>query len=118
MNALLGCACLPTNNVPETARVCFIRHGFSGGPVPRLVEPSGRLSEGQVAVCQRLQELNEEKRSSGNAWKMESALEIIAPIYALSGVPGSASIALVDTPGPNEAKSEFLRHMVSHTGSW
>lgn len=45
---------------------------------------------------------------------MDSALEIIAPIYALSGLPGNSSIALVDTPGPNEAKSEFLRHMVSH----
>ncbi|GMH36648.1 hypothetical protein BSKO_04521 [Bryopsis sp. KO-2023] len=111
LNALLGSTCLPTNNVPETARVCAIRHSAPGS-IPQLSEPSGHVFRGETEIRLRLQQLNEEKRTNGNSWKMEPPLELLAPLYALSDVSPKSRISLVDTPGPNEAKTEFLRHLV------
>lgn len=120
LNALLGAECLPVNNVPETARICRITHDPAAAE-PTLRDPSagGRTFRGAAAVRARLTELNGDVRSREHQLSDDEVLQIQAPLQALDGYgPEFGRVTLLDTPGPNEAGEEQLKHQVRAARMW
>ncbi|KAL4419401.1 hypothetical protein ABPG77_003375 [Micractinium sp. CCAP 211/92] len=134
LNALLGDKVLPSSNVTETARIVRLQHA-PARTLPLLSYPipgGGRVQvEGVPLVREHLRQLNAAARNSnaggsagspggGAAAPEEAALVIEAPIAALAAASEAAAgegqlhprVALLDTPGPNEAGQAQLRHKV------
>jgi hypothetical protein len=134
---LLGQELLPVNNVPETARICKINHSPSSQP-PQLLLPTpppaaaasssdpapapGPIT-GTANVREYLQQLNHQVRAREHlAPGDERLLQLTCSFAALEeggpaqeGADSVAQLALIDTPGPNEAGEEGLRFQV---GPW
>ncbi len=135
LNALLGDKVLPSSNVTETARIVRLQHAPSR-TLPLLSYPipgGGRVQvEGVPLVREHLRQLNAAARNGnaggspggspggsrgGAAAPEEAALVIEAPIAALAAASKAAvgegqlhpRVALLDTPGPNEAGQAQLR---------
>lgn len=117
LNALIGHDMLPSNNVPETARIVRILHDPSA-PSPVLQEtangaPQQQRTVGSLAIRTRLQQLNQAHRASSQT-SDDLELAITTRIVGLLG-EGDASpvkLELIDTPGPNEAGEQALRQQV------
>lgn len=134
LNALLGDKVLPSSNVTETARIVRLQHA-PARTLPLLSYPipgGGRVQvEGVPLVREHLRQLNAAARNGnaggsagspgagrgGAAAPEEAALVIEAPIAALAAASEAAAgegqlhprVALLDTPGPNEAGQAQLR---------
>ncbi|EFJ51098.1 hypothetical protein VOLCADRAFT_103740 [Volvox carteri f. nagariensis] len=130
------------NNVPETARICCITHDAAAREPLLHDAAGKTLVRGEHAVRSRLQHLNSAARSSSRPISpqpsggpsagfadlgmgmVEAAsgssgsgsspvLHISAPLVALEGYgPEFGRVTLLDTPGPNEAGEEQLKHQV------
>lgn len=131
LNALLGDAVLPSNNVPETARIVRLQHAPARDS-PRLSFslPGGGIARVESAplVREHLRQLNAAARDAsagspassrgGTAPAEEAPLVIEACVAALAAGPATAEgqlhprLALLDTPGPNEAGQAQLRYKV------
>lgn len=124
LNALMGMEVLPMNNVPETARMCRITHNAALRE-PLLHDAAGKtLKYGEVEVRSCLQQLNRAARTNngpgddsgcngGVFGGPSSVLHMSAPLVALEGFgPEFGRVTLLDTPGPNEAGEEQLKHQV------
>ncbi|EFN57538.1 hypothetical protein CHLNCDRAFT_143157 [Chlorella variabilis] len=119
VNAVLGSAVLPSNNVPETARICAIQHTPTA-PGPRLAyqTPDGQTVqvEGAGGIREHLRQLNAMGRDGRQGMVAdEQPLSIAMPIAALAATPAdalSSRITILDTPGPNEAGEDHLRFKV------
>eukprot|EP00667_Euglena_gracilis_P001987 EG_transcript_1987 len=113
MNALMGCDYLPSHNLPETARIVRVKHTVTDEGY--LTDGEGHVVHGHEAIRERLKVLNHEARASG-MWQPDAGgasvtdpglfeLVLHAPFVALEGKPfDQQSFAMLDTPGPNEAK--------------
>lgn len=133
LNALLGDKVLPSSNVTETARIVRLQHAPTRA-LPLLSYPipgGGRVQvEGGALVREHLRQLNAAARNGGGtaagspagsrggaAAAEEAPLVIEAPIAALAAASEAAEgggqlhprLALLDTPGPNEAGQARLR---------
>eukprot|EP00668_Euglena_longa_P040440 GGOE01053252.1.p1 GENE.GGOE01053252.1~~GGOE01053252.1.p1 ORF type:complete len:779 (-),score=298.54 GGOE01053252.1:1913-4249(-) len=113
MNALMGCDYLPSHNLPETARIVRVKHTVTEEGY--LTDGEGNVVHGHAAIRERLKVLNHEARASG-MWQPDAGntsvtdpglfeLVLHAPFVSLEGKPfDQQSFAMLDTPGPNEAK--------------
>lgn len=128
LNALLGDLVLPSNNVPETARIVRVQHAPER-TTPLLSYTAGGGGhveiEGAALVRDHLRHLNAAARSAGantpggggllSPTAAEAPLTISAPIAALGiAAPGRVQqrVALLDSPGPNEAGQDALKFKV------
>lgn len=121
---------LPSNNVPETARIVRLQHAPArDSPHLSFSLPGGGIARVESAplVREHLRQLNAAARdasagspasSRGSAAPADEApLVIEACVAALATASGAAAaegqlhprLALLDTPGPNEAGQTQLR---------
>lgn len=137
LNALIGRDILPSNNVPETARIVRINHDATAhAPLlhERRTSPHNATPELQrtisiAAIRTRLEQLNTEHRASPYSRSDDIELEITTRIAGLDDALGNTSgdsvsagqdgechpvtLQLIDTPGPNEAGEGRLRDQVA-----
>ncbi|KAL4860024.1 tRNA(adenine(34)) deaminase [Chlorella vulgaris] len=119
INGLMGQKLLPSNNVPETARITSIEHQPPDQP-PALTyqAPDGQTVtiQGTAHVHEHLRQLNSAARGGEQGLvASEQPLRITAAIAALVGLPTAAlggRISILDTPGPNESGEDHLRFKV------
>jgi len=110
INAILGNEYLPTSNVPETARIVRIIH--SKNHPSGLLNDNGNKIEGSTAIFDYLKNLNEQMRQEFII-PSENELKLNAPIKCLDNNEfGNVIFEFLDTPGPNEANAEALKHRV------
>jgi hypothetical protein len=106
INGLMGKKLLPSNNVPETARITSIEHQPPNQP-PALTyqAPDGQTVtiQGTAQVHEHLRQLNSAARGGEQGLvASEQPLRITAAIAALVGLPTAAlggRISILDTPG-------------------
>eukprot|EP00997_Jenningsia_sp_PLL12_P011689 NODE_93_length_2585_cov_119.337145_g87_i0.p1 GENE.NODE_93_length_2585_cov_119.337145_g87_i0~~NODE_93_length_2585_cov_119.337145_g87_i0.p1 ORF type:complete len:651 (+),score=207.02 NODE_93_length_2585_cov_119.337145_g87_i0:458-2410(+) len=112
MNALMGCEFLPSHNVPETARIVRVQHTDCGEG--HLHDPAtGCTRSGPDSIRETLRELNRQARESSDPPNAEMLLS--APFVSLEGKAfGQQRFDVLDTPGPNEAKSRILVEKVNN----
>ena len=111
INALLGNHYLPSSNTPETARIVRIRHISTLGE-PFLEEADRKVATGVEDIHDQLKSLNKYSRKTGTA-PAEDELILSAPLACLATRPlGNQKFEVLDTPGPNEAGTDFLRARV------
>jgi hypothetical protein len=109
INALLGDTLMPSNNVPETARITAVHHctDVSAPPLLSYQSPDGQAVEvqGSAAIREHLKCLNAAARSEQASMVAgEQLLQIGCQVAALAGAPaGAGRVVILDTPGPNEA---------------
>eukprot|EP00026_Physarum_polycephalum_P002901 Phypoly_transcript_02910.p1 GENE.Phypoly_transcript_02910~~Phypoly_transcript_02910.p1 ORF type:complete len:777 (+),score=124.52 Phypoly_transcript_02910:243-2573(+) len=111
IDALLGDEFLPWAENPETTRIVRIVHD-SGLKVAQLHYQGVLVAEGAANICAHLKAMNKEGRDvPGTVLDAEFVLR--APILSLKDTPfDGVEFHLLDTPGPNEARAEFLREKV------
>ncbi|KAK9830273.1 hypothetical protein WJX72_010744 [[Myrmecia] bisecta] len=114
LNALMGRVILPSNNVPETARISCITHTALAANEQPLLVVNGTSHYGDSNIRAQLQYLNQEVRLRAHRQSDEAFLDIRAPVAALSASESTPGVAfrLLDTPGPNEAGEEALKFQV------
>ena len=111
INALLGSECLPSSNIPETARIVRIRHEPAADE-PVLEKASVKIATGVTDIRTELRSLNASQRKTDSA-PAEDELTLSAPILCLAGRSlGEQRFEVLDTPGPNEAGADILRTRV------
>jgi hypothetical protein len=109
INALLGDTLLPSNNVPETARITAVHHCADASAPPLLSYPSpdgeAVKVQGAAAIREHLKQLNAAARNEQASMVAgEQLLQIGCQVAALAGAPaGAGRVVILDTPGPNEA---------------
>eukprot|EP00026_Physarum_polycephalum_P001214 Phypoly_transcript_01215.p1 GENE.Phypoly_transcript_01215~~Phypoly_transcript_01215.p1 ORF type:complete len:695 (+),score=95.64 Phypoly_transcript_01215:179-2263(+) len=112
IDAILGDEILPWGDLPETTRVVRIIHKPEL-KIPRLLFEEKVLAEGAQNICLQLKSHNSKGRDAP-ATVLDEELVVEAPIIALEGTPFSdVEFHLLDTPGPNEARADILKHQVS-----
>lgn len=105
LNAILCDSILPSNNVPETARIIAISHADVAEPRLSYTGPDGAAVEveGAAAIHEHLRQLNAFARGSERALAAdERPLEIEVAVAALAGIPAGAPgsrLTILDTPG-------------------
>lgn len=128
LNALIGRDLLPSNNVPETARIVRIHHVHDTdgeGPILRETRTSTRSppelqrTVSIDAIRSRLEQLNHEHRATPWSRTDDLDLEIATSIVGLQqacvvdhNAAPAVRLELIDTPGPNEAGEERLKQQV------
>eukprot|EP00884_Botryococcus_braunii_P002284 jgi/Botrbrau1/12056/Bobra.0295s0011.1 len=116
LNAFIGRSLLPVSNAPETALITklVLANEVSVPELSYQEEDGTHVVKGDDAIRAKLLSLHKDVRARRYLQSNEDVLRITTDIQTVHHalMDSNVSLCLLDTPGPNEAGEEGLRHQV------